>query len=128
MQKLLAVAALILTSIVTAHYVFADDVSDRPNGVDAKNWIKVSDRMGFVFESNVFLGGDRQILLAKQLRIDTTPRAASHVLRRCGLGHLLVHSIHQSERYQCESHHDIAHPIKMSQRAIRPLNDEPARH
>jgi hypothetical protein len=67
MQKLLAVAALILASIVTVHYVFADDTSDRPNGVDAKNWIKVSDRLGFVFESNAFPGGgDRQILLAKQ--------------------------------------------------------------
>ena len=67
MQKLLAVAILILASVVTVHYVFADDVSDRPNGVDAKNWIQVSDRLGFVIEPMPFpLATDRQILLAKQ--------------------------------------------------------------
>jgi hypothetical protein len=68
MQKLLAVAVLILASVVTVHFVFADETSDRPNGVDAKNWMKVSDRLGFVFESNGFPGGggDRQILLARQ--------------------------------------------------------------
>jgi hypothetical protein len=69
MQKLLAIAAvLILASIITVHYVFADDTSDRPNGVDAKNWIKVSDRLGFVFETSGFPsgGGDRQILLGRQ--------------------------------------------------------------
>ncbi len=58
----------------------------------------------------------------QNLTITGVPR----LLPRFGLGHLLVHSIHQSERYKCHSHHDIAHPIKMSQRAIRPLNDEPA--
>jgi hypothetical protein len=68
MQKLVAVAVLILASIVAAHYVLADDTADRPNGVDARNWIKVSDRLGFVFESSGFPGGggDRQILLNRQ--------------------------------------------------------------
>jgi hypothetical protein len=67
MQKLLPVAVLLLASIVTVHYVFADDTSDRPTGVDAKNWIKVSDRLGFVCESNGFPGGgDRQTLLVRQ--------------------------------------------------------------
>jgi hypothetical protein len=67
MQKLLAVTALLVASIVTVHHVFADDVSGRPNGVDAKYWIQVSDRLGFVVEPMAFpLGTDRQILLAKQ--------------------------------------------------------------
>jgi hypothetical protein len=67
MQKLLAVAVLLLASIMTVHYVLADDTSGRPNGVDAKNWIKVSDRLGFVFESSGYPGGGSgQILLAKQ--------------------------------------------------------------
>jgi hypothetical protein len=67
MQKLLAVAVLLLASIVTVHYVFADDTSDTPNGIDAKNWILVSDRLGFVVEPMGFpQGGDRQILLVKQ--------------------------------------------------------------
>jgi hypothetical protein len=67
MQKLLAAAVLILASIVTVHYVFADDTSDRPNGVAAGNWIQVSDRLGFVIEPLGFPpGGDRQILLIKQ--------------------------------------------------------------
>jgi len=67
MQKLLAIAILILASVLTVHYVFAEDVSDRPNGVDARNWIQVSDRLGFVIEPLPFpLATDRQILLAKQ--------------------------------------------------------------
>jgi hypothetical protein len=67
MQKLVAVAVLILASIITVHYVFADDTSDRPNGVGAESFIKVSDRLGFVLETSGYPGvGSGQILLAKQ--------------------------------------------------------------
>ena len=67
MQKLLAAAALIVVSIVTVHFVFADDTSDRPSGVGAGNWIQVSDRLGFVVEPMPFPQAvDRQILLVKQ--------------------------------------------------------------
>ena len=67
MKKVLAVAVLIVASVVTVHYVLADDTPDRPNGVEAKNWIKVSERLGFVFETSEFPSpGDRQILLARQ--------------------------------------------------------------
>src|ERR1700727_2727289 len=61
-------------------------------------------------------------------RFGTQAAVDELVLLSCGLGHLLVHLIHQSERQQCNSHHDIAQPIKMSERVIRPLNEEPPRH
>jgi hypothetical protein len=55
------------------------------------------------------------------------PTRPTKNLSRCRFRYLLVHSIHQSEHHQTDSHHDIAKPIKMRQRAVRPLNDEPAR-
>jgi hypothetical protein len=67
MNKLFAAAVLVLASIVTVHYVFGADTSERPNGVDARNWIQVSDRLGFVIEPLPYpLSNDRQALLVKQ--------------------------------------------------------------
>jgi hypothetical protein len=67
MQKLLAAAILVLASAVTMHYVFGANSPDRPTGVDEKNWIQVSDRLGFVIEPMPYpMSTDRQVLIAKQ--------------------------------------------------------------
>jgi hypothetical protein len=67
MQKLFAVAVLVLASFVTVHYVFGADSSDRPPGVESRNWIPVADRLGFVIEPLPYpLSADRQALLVKQ--------------------------------------------------------------
>ena len=68
MQMLLAVAALALASLITAHYVSGANAPDLPKGVTANNWVPVSERLGLVMESIGYPGGggDRQVLLAAQ--------------------------------------------------------------
>ncbi|HEY2675803.1 MAG TPA: hypothetical protein VGI65_02465 [Steroidobacteraceae bacterium] len=66
MQKL-AIATIILASAIAAHFVFGADTLDRPTGVDAKHWIQVGDRLGFVVEPMPYpMSTDRQVLIAKQ--------------------------------------------------------------
>jgi hypothetical protein len=47
-MKAIAVSLLILASVLTIHFANGASTPDRPPGVDAQNWIPVSDKMGFV--------------------------------------------------------------------------------
>lgn len=47
-MRTIAAALLILVSVLTIHFAFGASPPDRPAGVDAQNWIPVSDKMGFV--------------------------------------------------------------------------------
>jgi hypothetical protein len=47
-MKTIAASLLVLASVLTIHFANGASSPDRPAGVDAQNWIPVSDRMGFV--------------------------------------------------------------------------------
>jgi hypothetical protein len=47
-MKAIAASFLILASVLTIHFALGASGRDRPAGVDAQNWIPVSDKMGFV--------------------------------------------------------------------------------
>jgi hypothetical protein len=47
-MKTIAATLLVLASVLTIHFVLGASGPDRPAGVDAQNWIPVSDKMGFV--------------------------------------------------------------------------------
>jgi hypothetical protein len=47
-MKAIAASVLILASILAIHFANGASSPDRPAGVDAQNWIPVSDKMGFV--------------------------------------------------------------------------------
>lgn len=47
MRKLAAVI-VVLASMCTGYFAWAAERSDRPAGVDAANWIQVTDTVGFV--------------------------------------------------------------------------------
>jgi hypothetical protein len=47
-MKAIAATLLILSFVVTIHFALGASTPDRPAGVDAQNWIPVSDKMGFV--------------------------------------------------------------------------------
>jgi hypothetical protein len=47
-MKAIAASLLILVSVLAIHLALGASGSDRPAGVDAQNWIPVSDKMGFV--------------------------------------------------------------------------------
>ncbi|HKU13604.1 MAG TPA: hypothetical protein VJQ52_04360 [Steroidobacteraceae bacterium] len=81
---LLVFICIALASPVT----FAADDTDRPAGVDAKNWLPISDRLGFVVvpEKNwpPIVGGSRQVLLADPDRVSANlqpPKKGYFVIR-----------------------------------------------
>jgi hypothetical protein len=47
-MKAIAAILLVLASVLTIHFALGASSPDRPAGVDARNWIPVSDKMGFV--------------------------------------------------------------------------------
>jgi hypothetical protein len=47
-MKAVYMALLILVSAPAIHFALGASSPDRPAGVDAQNWIPVSDKMGFV--------------------------------------------------------------------------------
>jgi hypothetical protein len=66
MKAITATALLVLASVLTIHFALGASTPDRPAGVDAQNWISVSDKMGFVVTTpRVFPMPmpDRQVLL-----------------------------------------------------------------
>jgi hypothetical protein len=50
-MKPIAAALLILACVLAVHFANGASSPDRPAGVDAQNWIPVSDKMGFVVTS-----------------------------------------------------------------------------
>jgi hypothetical protein len=47
-MKAIAASLLILSTVLAIHFANGAAPPDRPAGVDAQNWIPVSDKMGFV--------------------------------------------------------------------------------
>jgi hypothetical protein len=47
-MKAIAAALLILASVLAVHFALGASSPDRPANLNAKNWIPVSDKMGFV--------------------------------------------------------------------------------
>jgi hypothetical protein len=47
-MKAIAATLLVLVSVLAIHFANGASSPDRPSGVDAQNWIPVSDKMGFV--------------------------------------------------------------------------------
>jgi hypothetical protein len=47
-MKAIAVIVLMIASGLAVHFANGASIGDRPAGIDAKNWIPVSDKMGFV--------------------------------------------------------------------------------
>jgi hypothetical protein len=47
-MKTIAATLLILASVLAMHFANGESSPNRPAGVDARNWIPVSDQMGFV--------------------------------------------------------------------------------
>ena len=65
-MKAIAATLLILAAVLAAHFASGASTGDRPAGVDAQNWIPVSDKMGFVVTSPRMYPmpmPDRQVLL-----------------------------------------------------------------
>jgi hypothetical protein len=51
-MKAIAAALLILASVLTIHFANGASGPDRPAGIEGRNWIPVSDKMGFVETSS----------------------------------------------------------------------------
>jgi hypothetical protein len=47
-MKAIAASLLILSTVLAVHFALGASGPDRPAGVDARRWIPVSDKMGFV--------------------------------------------------------------------------------
>src|SRR5580700_3537672 len=105
-------------SILVFGHESKDPSHDRCMGYEPSSWLEVTCKF------NNLPRGVR-CNLARRSTTHSRKSRASHDfdgrgirrgvrLRRCGLWHLVVHSIHQSERHQRNGHHDIAQPIKMS--------------
>jgi hypothetical protein len=47
-MKAIAATLLVLASVLAVHFALGASSPNRPAGVDAQNWISVSDKMGFV--------------------------------------------------------------------------------
>jgi hypothetical protein len=80
--KIIAGIFLICASILTIHFAVGASSGDRPAGVDARNWIPVSDKMAFVVTTpNNYPGGGagKQVLLL-------TPPAEGYFMVRTGNG------------------------------------------
>jgi hypothetical protein len=70
-MKAITASLLILASVLAVHFASGASGPDRPAGVDAQNWISVSDKMGFVVTTpkgypGALVTTDRQPLLLAQ--------------------------------------------------------------
>lgn len=66
-MKVFAASTLLATGALAAHPAVAAEPADRPAGVEERNWIVISDRLGFVVDEQRAIPsaiGSRQILLA----------------------------------------------------------------
>src|ERR1700753_2536187 len=82
-MKLIAAAVWVFLAVLTAHFALSAPSPDRPPGVDPRDWIPVSDRMGFVETTHhTFPGapavGDQPLLL--------NPPAQGYFMVRAGKG------------------------------------------
>jgi hypothetical protein len=83
-MKAVAASLLVLGTVLTIHFANGASSPDRPAGVDAQNWIPVSDKMGFVVTTPQLPPGalvttDRQPLLL-------APPAEGYFMVRTGNG------------------------------------------
>jgi hypothetical protein len=65
-MKIIYAAVLILISALSVHFALGASPPDRPSGVAEREWIPVSDKMGFVVTTPHLYpgaGGDGQVLL-----------------------------------------------------------------
>lgn len=79
-MKIVCAAILILISASSVHFALGASGPDRPAGVEAQDWIPVSDKMGFVVTTPHRYpgpGGDNQVLLL-------TPPAEGYFMVRNG--------------------------------------------
>lgn len=67
-MKALVASLLIVAATISVSLANAADSSDRPAGIEAQNWIPISDRLGFVVvdkaERFPAATGSRQLLIA----------------------------------------------------------------
>lgn len=71
-MKAFRICAVLLAAMFTAHAAFAADVDDRPVGVEAQDWLPISERLGFVVVAEKdarTIPGSRQVLLADPERV-----------------------------------------------------------
>jgi len=83
-MKVIAATLLFLASLLAIHWALGASPSNRPAGVDARNWIPVGDKMGFVVTAPRSVPGalvttDRQPLLL-------APPAEGFFMIRSGIG------------------------------------------
>lgn len=61
-MKAIAATFLILASVLVIHFALGASSPDRPTGIEGRNWIPVSDKMGFVDTSpHPFPPGDAML-------------------------------------------------------------------
>jgi hypothetical protein len=66
------ICIVVLAALFTVHAAFAADENDRPNGIEAHNWLPISDRLGFVVlaeKEGRLIQGSRQVLIADPERV-----------------------------------------------------------
>jgi hypothetical protein len=80
-MKAIAASLLILSTVLAVHFANGASTGDRPAGVDAQNWIPVSEKVGFVVTSSRWLAPtpDKQPLLL-------TPAAEGYFMVHTALG------------------------------------------
>jgi hypothetical protein len=81
-MRAVAAALLTLASVLAVHFALGASSPDRPAGVDAQNWIPVSDKMGFVVTTPRIYPMpvmDKQPLML-------TPPAEGYFMVRTGIG------------------------------------------
>jgi hypothetical protein len=80
-MKAIAATLLILVSVLAVHFATGASAGDRPAGVTERNWVPVSEKMGFVVTTPEIHApiADRQILLL-------TPPAEGYFMVRTEFG------------------------------------------
>jgi hypothetical protein len=66
-MKAVAVIVLVIVCGLAVHFANGASIGNRPTATDAKNWIPVSDRLGFVVDASggrLLHGSSRQRLAA----------------------------------------------------------------
>lgn len=86
-MKARRVCILLFAAIFPLHAAFAADENDRPVGVEAQNWLPITDRLGFVVVAGKEVRGgpgSRQLLLADPERVSADlmpPKKGYFVIR-----------------------------------------------
>ena len=71
-MKSFRICAVVLAATFTAHAALSADAHDRPAGVEAQDWLPISERLGFVVVAEKgahVVSGSRQVLLADPERV-----------------------------------------------------------